>query len=493
MSDDELIVSGGGSTAVAVDELFVDASRLGATESILLDWIDRLGVIRRGLDGVGLIDPMATWGTASPMWMVRSAGNGLHHAAEHTRELRMSLIAAAERYGATERMIDGLWRVGATMAAPMLGVILTSPFFVGGVLLAAAGQAVGAKVWELNGLGPTPLASWLRDHRRLLSDPAFVRAVGLAADHADEFLGGALRVPLSGPVISAFGANVGAAENAAAITALAGVLGIAGSRVLVDGPVKVKPSPARVVAAPSGYGDLADRVPPAEADAAQIRIERYGVGDDRRYVVYIGGTVEFGMAAGPQPFDMTNNMLGIADDSSLDELRWAGAESGAGERAVREAMREQGVRPGDPVLAIGHSGGGIIAAKLAADPDLGVVGAVNLGGPVASAPTREGVPLVSVEHVEDLVPLTGGAGHSSDELIRVSRSVLDSERQYASLVPAHELTRYRATADLMDASAEPRIEEVRALVGEITRGEAGERVDWTATRDLSRETKTDAR
>jgi len=493
MNDDELIVSGGGSTAVAIDELFVDASRLGAAESILLDWIDRLGVIRRGLDGVGLVEPMATWGTASPMWMVRSAGNGLHRASDRTRELRVSLIAAAERYGATERMIDGLWRVGATMAAPILGVVVTSPFFLGGVLLAAAGQSAGAKVWELNGLGPTPLASWLRDHRGLLSDPAFVRTVGLAADHADEFLGGALRVPLSGPVISALGANVGAAENAAAITALAGLLGLAGSRVLVEGPVKVKPSPTRVVAPPSGYGDLADRVPPAEADEAQIRIERYGEGDDRRYVVYIGGTVEFGMTAGPQPFDMTNNMLGIADDSSLDELRWAGAESGAGERAVREAMREQGVRPGDPVLAIGHSGGGIIAAKLAADPELGVVGAVNLGGPVASAPTREGVPLVSVEHVEDLVPLTGGAGHSSDELTTVSRSVLDSERQYASLVPAHDLIRYRTTAELMDASPEARIEAVRALVGEITRGEAGERVDWTATRDLSRETKTDAR
>ncbi|HET6671911.1 MAG TPA: hypothetical protein VFG92_00910 [Agromyces sp.] len=489
MSDDGLIVSGGGSTAVAVDELFVDASRLGATESMLRDWIERLGVIQRGIDGVGLVDPMASWGTASPMWVVRSAANCLDLAVDQARELRVSLIVAAERYGATERMIDGLWRIGASMAAPVLGIVLMSPLVMGGMLLAAGGQFVGSKVWELNGLGPTPLARWLSENRGLLSDPAFGRMVGLAVDHADEFLAGALHVPLSGPVISAIGADIGAPENAAAIAAIAGVLGLAGSKVLVDGPVKVERSAERVVAPPSGYGDLADRVPPAEADAAQIRIERYGEGDDRRYIVYIGGTVEFGMAAGPQPFDMTNNLLGIADDSSLDELRWAGAESGAGERAVREAMREQGVQPHDPVVAIGHSGGGIIAANLAADPELNVVGAVNLGGPVSSAPTRDGVPLLSLEHVEDLVPMTGGTGHPSDELVRVSRSVLDSDRQYDTLVPAHELSRYRETAVLLDASEEEHITAMRELVSEITRGDSGERVDWTATRDLSRETR----
>ncbi|HET8780685.1 MAG TPA: hypothetical protein VFM66_11470 [Agromyces sp.] len=493
MRDDELIISGGGSTAVAVDELFVHASRLGATESVLADWIERLGVIQRGLDGVGLVDPMASWGTASPMWVVRSAANCLDRAGGQARELRVSLIVAAERYGATERMIDGLWRIGASMAAPALGMVVWSPLFMGGVLLAAGGQWAGSKVWELNGLGPTPLANWLGENRALLSDPAFARMVGLAFDHADEFFAGALRVPLPGPVISAMGATFGAPENAAAIAAIAGVLGLAGSRVLVDGPVKVEQSTSRVVAPPSGYGDLADRVPPAEADAAQIRIERYGEGDDRRYIVYIGGTVEFGMAVGQQPFDMTNNLHGIADDSSLDQLRWAGAESGAGERAVREAMREQGVQPGDPVVAIGHSGGGIIAANLAADPELNVVGAVNLGGPVASAPTREGVPLISVEHAEDLVPMTGGMGHPSDELLVVSRSVLDADRRYDTLVPAHELTRYRETAELLDDSEEARITAMRELVGEITRGDAGERIDWTATRDLSRETTTGAR
>lgn len=493
MSDDELIISGGGSTAVAVDELFVHASRLGATESMLVDWIERLGVIQRGLDGVGLVDPMASWGTPSPMWVVRSAAHGLDRAVDQARELRVSLIVAAERYGATERMIDGLWGIGASIVAPMLGMAMWSPLLQGAVLLAAGGQWAGSKVWELNGLGPTPLANWLRENRGLLSDPAVARMVGLAADHADEFVAGALQVLLPGPVLSAMGANIDAPENAAVIAAIAGVLGLAGSRVLVDGPVKVDRSPERVVAPPSGFGDLADRVPTAEADGAQIRIERYGEGDDRRYVVYIGGTVEFGMAAGPQPFDMTNNLLGIADDSSLDELRWAGAESGAGERAVREAMREQGVQPGDPVVAIGHSGGGIIAANLAADPDLNVVGAVNLGGPVGSAPTRDGVSLISLEHAEDLVPMTGGMGHPSDELVVVSRSVLDSDRDYDSLVPAHELTRYRETAALLDASEEERITAMRELVSEVTRGDAGERIDWTATRDLSRETTTDAR
>ncbi|MFD4422248.1 hypothetical protein ACFWN7_12205 [Agromyces sp. NPDC058484] len=484
MNGDDLVVSGGGSTAVAVDELFVDAARLGATESIVLDWIDRLGVIQRGLDGLGLVDPMTAWGTASPMWVLRSVGVCLDGAADQAREVQTALVAAAERYGATERMIDGLWQLGASLAAPWLGMALTSPLVVGGALLAAGGQWAGSRAWHAAGLGQTPLETWLGDHHDLLSDPEVVRLVRIAADHTDEFLAGALHLPIPAPLVSVIGANIGAPENASMALGVAGVLGLIGSRTLVDAPVTVERSASRTVRSPSGVGGLADRVPSGGEDAPQIRIERYGEGDDRRFIVYIGGTVELGLTAGEQPFDMTSNLYGVADDDPLDELRWAGAESGAGERAVREAMRQAGVQAGDPLLAVGYSGGGIVAAKLAADPELNVVGAVNLGGPVASAPTRDGVGLLSIEHEEDVVPATGGSGHPSAERVEVSRSVLERGRQYDAPLPAHELARYRETAALVDESDEARLAGFRALVDQVAGG-AGERTDWIATRDLS--------
>ena len=110
---------------------------------------------------------------------------------------------------------------------------------------------------------------------------------------------------------------------------------------------------------------------------------------------------------------MTSNVHGIADDSGLDALRLAGAESGAGERAVREAMREAGVdagRSGARGRPLGRRGHRREASP--AIPSSTCVGAVNLGGPVASAPTREGVGVLSIEHEEDLVPATGGVGAS---------------------------------------------------------------------------------
>ena len=482
---DEFIISGGRSTAVAVDELFVDAARLGTAESLITDWIARLGVIWRGLDGLGLVEPMVSWNTESPIRLLSSADRDLEHARASAGRLRASLLEAAERYGATERMVDGLWRLGAALAAPWLGIVLTSPAVIAGALLAVGGQWAGSKVWHANGLGPTPLAAWLADHRDLLSDPAFVRLLRVAADHADEVLAGALHVPLPAPVISGVGAPMGGPENAVALLGVTGLLGLFGSRVLVDGPVRVDRSATRTVDPPSGVGDLADRVPSGGADAAQIRIERYDDGDDPHFIVYVGGTVDAGLVAGEQTHDMTSNVHGIADDSDLDVLRLAGAASGAGERAVREAMEAAGVRPENPLLVVGYSGGGVIAANLAADPELNAVAAVNLGGPVASAPTREGVGLLSIEHEEDLVPGSGGSGHPSDERVEVSRSVLEDGRRDASLLPAHELARYRETAALIDESEEERLAGFHALAAEFTGGTPGTQSDWVARRDLS--------
>ena len=487
---DGLTISGGGTTAVAIDELFADAARLGTAEAVVTRWIDRLGVISRGIDLLDLDSWSFAAGTTvdSPVRALVGADTSLQRAAEGARELHRSLLEAAERYGATERMVDRLWAFGASLAAPWVGAVLTSPAVIAGGLLVAGGQWLGSPAWQRAGLGPTPLASWLAEHRGLLSDPAFVRLVALAADRADEFAAGALRAPLPPAVVQAMGAAVGAPESATVLLGLAGLAGLGGSRVLVDAPVRVQRADGAgrtSVEPPRGLGDLADRVPAPDPDRPQIRIERYGAADEPRFIVYIGGTVDATAVAGPEPFDHTSNAHAVADDGWADALRPLGAATGATERAVREAMAAAGVGPNDPILAVGYSGGGIVAAGLAADPELSAVGAVNLGGPVASAPTRQGVGLLSFEHEEDLVPATGGAGHPAAERVTVSRSVLEPGRDHDALLPAHELARYRETAALADDSDEGRLTAFRELVAHITGGKPGERSDWRATRDLS--------
>jgi hypothetical protein len=493
MSDD-LIVSGGGSTAVAIDELFVDAARLARTEAITSDWLARVQAINRGLSDVD-IGPRSPDGS-NPGWNLTFAASCLGHARDRAGWLRTSLLEAAERYGATERFVDGLWRFGAALGAPWLGFV--APGLVVGGLIAGLGQAAGSSVLRLFGSDTTPLESWLAENRGLLSDPSFVRFVRLAADHADEFAAGAARMPLSPPLAVALGAP----ESASVMLGVAGLLGVLGGRVLVEGPTRVAPlapDPAAaslgavdrgrpgvaLVDAPTGVGQLADRVPAGGSDA-QIRIERYGDSEAPRWIVYVGGTVELGPVAGAQPFDMTSNLHGVADDAGIAAMqRLTGGDSGAGDRAVREAMRLSGVQPGDPVLAVGYSGGGIIAANLAADPELNTVGAVNLGGPVASAPVRDGVPILSLEHAEDIVPATGGAGHPVAERVTVERSVLTHDHEDRVALPAHALSRYRETAALVDESHEARLAGFRSLVGEFTGGGKGLAQEWVATREVS--------
>lgn len=515
-----LVVSGGGPTAVATDGLFVHAARLGATTAVVTEWIDRAAVIRRGLGELDLDSPSLISAAGSPTLDLAFAAMCLDQVLDHATWLRSALLEAADRYGATERFVDGLWQLAAFGGAAWLG--LHAPLLVAGGLLAAGGAWAGSTVWRAAGWGSTPLSAWLDEHRTVLSDPDFVRLVRATVDHVDETVAVAAHVPLSGLL----GLPARAPESASVVLGLAGALsalGVSGGRALVDGPVRVTrldraiaadetstagahgasgslgatgatvppghPAEAAarlgdVVEPPAGIGDLADRVPRGDTEA-QVRVERYGTADDPRWIVYVGGTADFGLIAGEQPADMTSNIHGIADDAGVDALRLTGAPSAGGERAVRLAMSEAGVQPGDPLLAVGYSGGGVIAAKLAADPGLNAVGAVNLGGPVASAPTREGVGLLSIEHAEDLVPATGGAGHPSPDRVTVSRSVLEPGREYEAVVPAHELARYRETASLVDASDETRLASFRSLVGEVTGGSAGLRSDWVAARELS--------
>ena len=95
---DELVVSGGGSTAVAVDELFVDAARLSAVEATTADWSARAGVIRRGVRGLDLDPAMDSWETRSPTWLLEHADRCLRHQATfgvHQRDRTLGHIGCA--------------------------------------------------------------------------------------------------------------------------------------------------------------------------------------------------------------------------------------------------------------------------------------------------------------------------------------------------------------------------------------------------------------
>ena len=93
-----------------------------------------------------------------------------------------------------------------------------------------------------------------------------------------------------------------------------------------------------------------------------------------RWIVYSAGTADFGVTPATEPYDTTSNVHMVAASAGLPVV------DGGGERAIRQAMDQAGVAPGDPILLVGHSGGGLAIANLAADPSRNVVAAVSLVG-----------------------------------------------------------------------------------------------------------------
>ncbi|MFF2372109.1 hypothetical protein [Agromyces sp. NPDC058110] len=524
---DTLTISGAGSTAVAVDSLLADVDRLVRAEARVSGWISRFDDLHAR--SLALCAEASSSGPLPwPEVDLRAVGVRLEEAACRISGVRQGLEQSAERYGSTERFVSALWDLGGELGARALGFV--APQALAGSVLAMlplvlptlVGLAVARAFGALPESGVADGAAhavvrWLEQHRDVLGDPAFVRLVRTFADHADDALLAASHVP----ALAGVGSLVDAPESASLLLGAAGVLGLVTTgRALVDRPVRVErldaehrgaerlgaqhsgadrpgageraavperdttvapPSASAATPPPDGFEDLAARVPRSDGEA-QITVERYSVDGEQRWMVYIGGTVEFGGVAGPEPFDMTSNIHGIADDAPIDAARVAGADSGAAERAVRDALVAAGAEPGDPILAVGHSGGGVIAAALAADPELNVVGGVNLGGPIATAQIPDGRPFVSVEHEDDLVPATGGSGHASGVQV-VARRAIDPGAGGDAGLPAHQLVEYRRTTAIMDDSDDPGLVAFRAGIAEFTGGTVGERSRWRAERD----------
>ncbi|WP_315299484.1 alpha/beta hydrolase [uncultured Actinomyces sp.] len=151
-----------------------------------------------------------------------------------------------------------------------------------------------------------------------------------------------------------------------------------------------------------------------DADNGEIAIEEHvTVGEDgtqtRSWTVDIRGTQSFDIGqTGPQ--DMTTNLQGVGGMPS-DQLA-----------AIQEAMKDAGIAPGEAVEFAGHSQGGIMAAQLAADPDVrsryNIVSVVTAGSPTATiAPTD--VPVLSYENSGDIVPGLDGYATQGDNVTTV--------------------------------------------------------------------------
>lgn len=466
----DIVIGGGGSIAVATSELFEDARRLSDLHEMLSNCRGQLISIDR-LVGVALLNTVAAPSSAlAAERAMDDAAAALARAAPSAERLHIALVASAEAYGIGERVAERLAQDVAGRFGAMLGLFLPTIAveLLPALLGIGAGVAIGIALLppEKRAALFRALPEWLRRNSVVLTDPRVVQLVRLTVMSADDFGGGVLKLPPE--LVHAIGDEgmglVGLASSASVVVQVAGSRGM-----LAESAVSVMRSGATVPATRAeSYSDRAARVPQG---AAQVRIDRYSQpGGPDRFEVYVGGTRDFSLEPGAEPWDMTSNVNAVA-----------GRETGA-YRAVTQAMADAGISSSSPVLFTGYSQGGLIAAELAASGDYDTRGLYTLGAPAAQVGVPSSIPWVALEHTDDIVPAVGGSRASADPVL-VRRELFDGRPVPTEVIfPAHQLAGYRETAALVDASTETRV--VSALVAFDRFGDGATTIDSTLYRGV---------
>ena len=451
-ASDDLLLSGGGSVAVATDALF----RTVADLRRLAGHADATGT------RVAAIPPAHGITSADSAANLAEATRALRTVAARADALAAGLQRSAENYGDLERRAVMLSRAGEGLVAERVGAWLPA------LLLPLLPLASAAGIGLLLGASAKPdgaeravdgVANGLQQRSTPLTDPLTVALLRSLVLSADDLGGGMLRAPPGlMRLLGEGGANVvGLTGSASLLVFLATRFG-----AVREGRVEVREA-ARVSAStpPAGFADRADRIPTGRS---QIRVERYSFpAAPDRFEVFLGGTRAAGLLGGAEPWDMTSNLHAIAelDPGSL--------------RAAEEAMRRSGITADSEVVFTGYSQGGLLASQLAASGDWNTQGLVTFGAPVARIDLPDSFPAVQVEHTDDLVPAFGGDRTDLGPLVVRREAFAGRDVPPEVPVPAHRLAEYRATGELLDAARSPGIASAAARLG--TFGAGAERVE----------------
>ncbi|MCR6032479.1 hypothetical protein GGQ22_13665 [Nocardioides sp. zg-579] len=166
-----------------------------------------------------------------------------------------------------------------------------------------------------------------------------------------------------------------------------------------------------------------------------------------RHVVHLPGTDDLATLPWTQDDD--------ARDLAANLLLVAGLDN-PHQQGVLDAMAQAGIGPEDPVLLVGHSQGGMVAAAvLAAGGPFHVTDVVTAGAPTAHL---DGFPpgshVLSLEHRGDLVPLLDGEDNRDTlEQTTVRFAGAEGGGGGSGVAAAHGIGHYVAAAAVLEAAA----------------------------------------
>jgi hypothetical protein len=461
-ASDTLGVSGGaGGVTAKYEDMLATAASLDRIGDSLTDRGPLIGALARNGDLLesSVLSPGTAADVLGHVTAATMGPRGLVAGAATMKATSLRLTVAVEAY----RTLDD-----ALARAAVAGDAVGAPFALLGMGLAAGDNALGragndllhgdfADLKNIPGLGGDEL---LAD---LYKNPWLVDGLITDAPAAMWLLGG----PVTGPLLNLWTTGTEGAPfpptdvpgAAGDLVALGGIFGIFKTGTPRITESVTSESVPKNMSAPTSLEATMDGISQLGDDNGTIRIFAVPQPDGtQRWVVEIPGTEDWSPKSGSNPVDLTNNVRLMAGQQTEQN------------EAIRKAMRQAQIQPGEPVMLAGHSQGGITAASLAADPatrgEFDITNVYTGGAPIARFDIPDDVHVLSIEHDQDVVPrLDGRPNPDRPGWVTVHRDAtglaISKDHVVANVGDTHNSHLYRQTAGLIDASTDPTIVQER--------------------------------
>lgn len=442
MSTPDITVSGG---AGGIDARYADIERLGHLYGDLggrlagQAWDDKLEAADGDLLASAILAP-GTFASAEGAILDATYGpRGLVARAVVLEAESFCFVAVVEIY----RTADDLRHAAIESLSYGLGFIVGVD--LPGVLLAGAIVYGGLR---LGGMSNEDLIAFLEDHPELAE--TLVNGGGGLLD-------GMSVNPLTGPLMGLLGLDGFHPDTGSAADDLGDLL--FGDYHGTLNPDYAPPDDFHLGSPTSVQGLMDNLGTVNDLEDGVISVQQV-VGPDGtvRWIVDLPGTDHFMDEHAIR--NMGSNMNLIAGDDT------AYAE------AIQQAMQAAGVSPGDPVMLVGHSQGGMQAAALAADPDFPyhVTHVVTAGAPIATSGIPDHVQVLSLENSADLVPHTDGEPNPAT----AHHTTVTADLPHGSFAGDHDLDTYAQIGAAVDGSHDPSVQASLGSMHDFLTGQPGQ-------------------